>query len=146
MGYTHGLTIGSDQDQRAKPEPRPREVLTAVGQALGVTVAELKGLKRWPAFDLARKAAALALRRRGCSYPEIGQCLGGRHHTTAINLVERALEIEATGLDSTPRFAAAVVAGVRVGDRPACAAPCRPPCPSCSGAQPSTTCAGPLGF
>lgn len=145
MGYTHGLAVGSDQDQRAKPEPRPRDVLAAVGQALGVTIAELKGLKRWPTFDLARKAAALALRRRGCSYPEIGQCLGGRHHTTAINLVERALEIEEANKDEG-RFAAAVVAGVRVGGRAACSAPCRPPCPSCSGAQPSTTCAGPLGF
>jgi hypothetical protein len=142
VGHTHGIEAGPDQPQRT-PEPKPREVLVAVGRALKITVAEIKGLKRWPAFDLARKAAALALRRRGNSYPEIGRVLGGRHHTTVINLVDRALEIEAAGGEVGERLTAAVVEGVRVGGRPACAAPCRPPCPSCS--QPDTTCADASG-
>lgn len=105
-----------------------RAVLLTVGRLLGgVGLGELRGQQRWPGFVLARKAAALALRRRGLSYPEIGKALGGRHHTSAMGLVRSAVALERDA-----RFAAAVADGVRVGGRPACSGACEPACPVCA--------------
>ena len=106
-----------------------RAVLLTVGRLLGgVGLGELRGQQRWLGFVLARKAAALALRRRKLSYPEIGKALGGRHHTSAMGLVRSAVALE----KENARFAAAVADGVRVGGRPACSGACEPACPVCA--------------
>jgi hypothetical protein len=72
-------------------EPRAVDAAELAGLAgeAGITVVELCSPRRSKALVAARARVAKALRLRGLSYPEIGRLLGGRDHTTAMNLVKR---------------------------------------------------------
>jgi len=69
----------------------PRRVLEAVAAEFGITVDELVGRRRTARVALARHTAALLLREQlGLQVTEVGRVLGGRHHATASNSIERA--------------------------------------------------------
>lgn len=49
--------------------------------------AEVRGPRRYPRLVKVRSVIATELRQRDMSLPEIGRALGGRHHTTIMNLL-----------------------------------------------------------
>lgn len=61
-------------------------VKTAAAQH-GTTVEALRGPQRHSDIVEARRDAAERLRGIGLSFPRIGQALGGRHHSTILNLL-----------------------------------------------------------
>ena len=74
-------------------EPRSRmfahNVVAAIAEKHGFTKAQLLGKSRVRSLVDARSEAAKALRAKGLSLPRIGQLLGGRDHTTILNLLRR---------------------------------------------------------
>jgi hypothetical protein len=66
------------------------EVLQAAANWAGVSVDAMLGPKRYRERVKARRVAAIAFRILGYSYPEIGLMMGGRDHSSIINLVNRA--------------------------------------------------------
>ncbi|MFN3474065.1 MAG: helix-turn-helix domain-containing protein [Blastomonas sp.] len=64
-----------------------RRIIEIVAHHTGVTVAEIKGPRRFPQFVNARHTATLLIRqyRPDLSYPQIGRLLGGRDHSTIIH-------------------------------------------------------------
>lgn len=62
------------------------ELIDAAGKAFNLTYAEVIGPNRDTRHVCARSVAAKLLRARGNSYPQIGRYLGGRDHSTIINL------------------------------------------------------------
>ena len=61
------------------------EIQKQVGQAFGFTVAQLVGRRGPPRLSQARQVAYYWARElTGYSYPRLGRCFGGRHHTTII--------------------------------------------------------------
>ena len=66
-----------------------RRVLSDVARDFGIGLEELLGRGRRPHIVAARSVVARSLRDRGLSYPRIGEILGGRDHSTAINLIDR---------------------------------------------------------
>lgn len=85
-------------------------VIRRVADHLGYGVADIRGERRHARLARARKACALALRRAGYSYPEIGEALR-RDHTS----VQYAIKAPGHGAlvlaESDPKFAEAVAAG-----------------------------------
>ena len=72
----------------------PADVAAAAATALGVGVERLRGRGRERSLRVARQlAAALARRLTGASLAEIGQCLGGRRHTTVHSAVRGAAAV-----------------------------------------------------
>jgi chromosomal replication initiator protein len=68
-------------------------IVKTVAQVLDVKVADLKSSKRGRAIALPRQIAMYLCRRHtASSYPEIGQALGGKDHTTALNAFNRITE------------------------------------------------------
>lgn len=63
------------------------ELIDAAAIHAGVYPAEITGKRRNQHLVRARSAIAIVLREQGLSYPRIGKALGGRDHTTVINLV-----------------------------------------------------------
>ena len=66
------------------------EVVGAVAQAAGFTLAEIVGASRRAPLVRARSAAALALQRLGVSSPATGRVLGGRDHSTVLHALKNA--------------------------------------------------------
>lgn len=65
-------------------------IVKTVAQAFDIKVADLKSAKRGRAIALPRQIAMYLCRRHtAASYPEIGQALGGKDHTTALNAFNR---------------------------------------------------------
>ena len=63
------------------------EIVQAVASEFGVSYAELTGMRRFQRIVAIRSVAAERLRAQHMSLPAIGQALGGRHHTTVMNLL-----------------------------------------------------------
>lgn len=63
-----------------------RDLITASGKAFNLTYEDVIGPVRRTRHVCARTVAARLLRDRGNSFPQIGRFLGGRDHSTAINL------------------------------------------------------------
>lgn len=63
------------------------ELKGAVAAHFGVRVADLNGPSRFREHVHPRAVIAQILHERGCSYPVIGRCLGGRDHSTAIHMI-----------------------------------------------------------
>ena len=53
----------------------------------GLKASDVRGPRRHLELVRARRAICARLREEGCSYPEIGRALGGRHHTTIMYLL-----------------------------------------------------------
>ena len=85
----------------------PAAVLEAVCASLKVSSVVVLAGDRLRPTTRARHACALAMHRRGYSYPVIARTLQMGHHSTAINAVKSAVDVEA----SDPAFARAVAAG-----------------------------------
>jgi len=66
-----------------------RDVVATVAKAFGLSYAEVVSDGRRTELVCARTVAALILRERGNSYPQIGRYLGNRDHSTIINLVSK---------------------------------------------------------
>ena len=82
-------------------------ILLAVCAEFGIDLIDVKGVRRTNEIVDARTTVALLLRNRSkATYPLIGLTLGGRDHTTAINLVERGEAL----LKTNPVFAAKIAA------------------------------------
>lgn len=65
---------------------RVGSVIRAAAYVYGVDQADLVGPRREHRLVVARQAAMYVARRdAGASYPEIGRCMGGRDHTTALH-------------------------------------------------------------
>ncbi len=68
-------------------------IVKAVSNHFDVKIGDLKSTKRGRAIALPRQIAMYLCRRHtGASYPEIGQALGGKDHTTALNAFNRIKE------------------------------------------------------
>lgn len=68
-------------------------IVKAVATHFDVKVADLKSTKRGRAIALPRQVAMYLCRKHtSSSYPEIGQALGGKDHTTALNAFNRIKE------------------------------------------------------
>lgn len=65
------------------------ELIASVAFDYGLSPHDITGASRSRSHVSARADVAWHLRFFGHSYPEIGRLLGGRDHTTAMNLVRR---------------------------------------------------------
>lgn len=73
--FDHGLNVRNHRD-----------LIAAAASAFSLTYEEVVSPDRHTPHVCARSVAARILRERGNSYPQIGRYLGGRDHSTAINL------------------------------------------------------------
>lgn len=96
---TQPITIALAKDVLKDVIPGKGQALTcdaivkAVAAHFDVKVADLKSTKRGRAIALPRQIAMYLCRKHtGSSYPEIGQALGGKDHTTALNAFNRIKE------------------------------------------------------
>ena len=65
-----------------------RDIIHAIAAKHGATTTDVLGDRRWRHIVDARKEIAKTLRdEHGWSYKAIGRALGGRHHTTVMNLL-----------------------------------------------------------
>lgn len=62
------------------------EVIDDIAARMGLTRNDILGSRKPAVFVHARRLIASILRARGNSYPKIGQWMGGRDHSTVINL------------------------------------------------------------
>jgi len=70
------------------PDPMtPSEIIHRTATEYGAHYWEVIGPRRSRYLVNVRTMCAARLRMRGYSYPEIGTYLGGRHHTTIMNLL-----------------------------------------------------------
>ena len=66
------------------------EVINGVAKRLGISVSEIKGRRRTKEVALARQMAMYLLRNHlGLSLKEVGDCFGGKDHTTVLHACER---------------------------------------------------------
>jgi chromosomal replication initiation ATPase DnaA len=72
------------------PTYRIQEILAEVAQLHGTTVQGVTGRAKVQKVIAARKDAAARLRRRGLTLSQVGMALGGRDHSTVINLLGEA--------------------------------------------------------
>jgi chromosomal replication initiation ATPase DnaA len=71
-------------------KPRIEDILVAVGDHFGCTVAELKSRRRGSPLPIARGVAVELIRRHTiASYPEIARALGRTNHSTVITAHRR---------------------------------------------------------
>ena len=84
--------------QARPPSPGDRECIRLVAALLGSSSDAVRGKGRHPELVRARWACMVALRRRGLSYPEIGQAMGGKDHTTVMHACDIAEVRYATDL------------------------------------------------
>ncbi|RYE54889.1 MAG: hypothetical protein EOP20_11210 [Hyphomicrobiales bacterium] len=90
---------------------KSHDILQAVAELHGVTIADIKGPSRKRKFALARQHAAYEIRRQchHLSLPMIGRILGGRDHTTILYATRvwpakaAKLGIPVPGFDPLPR-------------------------------------------
>lgn len=72
--------------QMAKLDNSPEAIINAVAQEYNITVSELKGPRRTRRISVPRQMAMYLLRDIAqLSFPQIGEYLGGRDHTTVIH-------------------------------------------------------------
>jgi len=77
-------TAGMCVTESAEPE----HLFLMVCKENGVHPSVLRGSCRRRTLVKVRRKAARVLRDAGCSLPEIGRILGGRNHTTVMNLLD----------------------------------------------------------
>ena len=77
--------VEGDGNMTAAIRPGDRECIRLVAALLGCSSADVRGKGRCPSIVRARWACMVALRRRKLSYPEIGQAMGGKDHSTVMN-------------------------------------------------------------
>jgi chromosomal replication initiation ATPase DnaA len=66
------------------------QIIEAVSNETGWTVSDIVGPDRTDSLFRARQAACLIMRRcLRMSYPEIGRAIGGRHHSSVWNAIQR---------------------------------------------------------
>jgi len=65
----------------------PERLFLEVCSANGMRPSVVRSPRRDRAVVNVRRQAARVLRDAGCSYPEIGRLLGGRHHATIMQLL-----------------------------------------------------------
>lgn len=91
-----------------------RECIRLVAALLGSSSDAVRGKGRHPELVRARWACMVALRRRGLSYPEIGQTMGGKDHTSVMHACDIGEVRYATDLS----WLLAVDEGVRLEQKP----------------------------
>lgn len=65
------------------------ELVKSVASDFGLTIHDLRGQGRFAVLVDARAVVARIMRDRGLSYQQIGRFLGGRDHSTTLNLVDK---------------------------------------------------------
>lgn len=94
----------------------PREVVSDVARYFRLSLADLTGRGQFQHLVNARQVAAVVLRQRGMSSGAIGRVLGGRDHSTVLNLLRK---FEWNASDEMRALAAALIDGRRVSGRKA---------------------------
>lgn len=92
MGAHRKAAVYATLRERARLEERrlPLDViLGSVGEQFGLTPDDIRGRTRTAPHVEARAIVATILHERGLSYPAVGRLLGGRDHSTIINLVHK---------------------------------------------------------
>lgn len=80
------------EEKPAKPQGStlfPAELVARVAAGFGLTHADIVGEQRFGLIIDARATAAVLLRERGLSYPNVGKHLGGRDHSSIVNAVRK---------------------------------------------------------
>ena len=85
----YGICEVEAPEAESKTNADSIRIVERVAKESGVSMSEIMGSGRDRRSTGARARVALALRRRGLSFPEIGMVLR-RHHTTCMYLVRRA--------------------------------------------------------
>lgn len=93
----------TNSDEQTSAEPHrpftqpilPEDVIAGIAAEFNVSVADIKGPRKFRTIMLARRVAAYVLHKRGNSYPAIGARLGGRDHSSIIH-AKREFEAKAT--------------------------------------------------
>lgn len=78
--------VGLVIDYGPVPKTATEILLDKIAEIFSTTVGDLKGKSRTKHLVAARTAFVRIMRLRGFSYPAIGRALGGRDHSTLINL------------------------------------------------------------
>lgn len=87
--------ILSDLVQESLHHVSVDHIMNAVAQEFGVAIGDLKGPRRQRAITIPRQVAMSLIRDLTHeSLPQIGQCFGGRDHTTVINAVRRVEDLK----------------------------------------------------
>ncbi len=97
--------------QWSKEQLSSQEIQQVVADYYYITVADLRGSKRPSTISTPRQIAMYLTRKlKGLSYQDIGQCFGGKHHTSVITAWKRIsarilkdanLSVQVTYLEST---------------------------------------------
>lgn len=74
---------------RRQCNPIADHIIRKVALIFGVTAARIKGVERYAVLIDARAAVVFLLKRRGWSFIQIGKALGGRDHSTIINIWQK---------------------------------------------------------
>lgn len=74
---------------RRQRHPVADHIIRKVAVIFGVSAARIKGDERHAVLVDARAAVVFLLKRRGWSLNQIGKALGGRDHTTIINIWQK---------------------------------------------------------
>lgn len=89
-----GLELQAQKRAHARrhrlPDVRVGEIIREVAQLHDTTDVAIRGACRIPRIVEARRDAARRLRTRGLSLRVVGMALGGRDHSTIINLLREA--------------------------------------------------------
>lgn len=88
------LDVQNKRDERERRLKRGDDLIAQVAREVDVPTARLRGRVRGGIFEQWRRVVSIALRKIGCSYPEIGLLLGGRHHTSVMAMVSSASDHE----------------------------------------------------
>lgn len=74
---------------RRQGHPVADNIIRKVAMIFGVSSARIKGDERYAALVDARAAVVFLLKRRGWSFSQIGKALGGRDHSSIINIWQK---------------------------------------------------------
>ena len=86
--------------EREKKQVSAEEIITAVAEMYDVTVEDIKGSKRDSKTATPRQIAMYLIREMtGATQEAIGQMMGGRHHTTVINALEKVESAKSSSPD-----------------------------------------------
>ena len=83
------LTAGKAGDEIEMTDGPLFGVIAEVAHRYGITVDEIRSRSRMDYLVNARGDVAAELRDRGLSYNHIGALLGGRDHSSIMNVIER---------------------------------------------------------
>jgi chromosomal replication initiator protein len=85
----------SDLVQESMHHVSIEQIMNMVAQEFGVAIGDLKGPRRQREITIPRQVAMSLIRDLTHeSLPQIGQCFGGRDHTTVINAVKRVEDLK----------------------------------------------------